>query len=523
MSLPKINPLETTAWKRLSKHFTEIEHIHLSEFFAEKSDRAQALSISWEDFYLDYSKNRVNDKTMELLQNLAKEVGLTEAIKAQFSGSKINETEDRAVLHTALRDFDKMKPEVQETLEKMERFSENIINGSHLGYTGKPITDVVNIGIGGSHLGPCMVMEALQFYKNHLNVHFISNVDGDHVSEILKKVDPETTLFVIVSKTFTTQETLTNARTVRTWFCKASEEKHIEKHFVAVSTNLEAVASFGIASTNIFTMWDWVGGRFSLWSAVGLSICLGVGFQNFKAMLQGAHTMDIHFKETPLDKNIPVVLGLLSVWYNNFFKTESEAVIPYTEYLSKLTSYLQQALMESNGKQIDRNGNRVAYQTGTIVWGSTGTNAQHAFFQLMHQGTKLIPADFICFADSLYGDTDHQNKLLANCLAQTEALMEGTPEHNNPSAFRNFEGNRPTNTLVIKKLSPKNLGSLLAMYEHKLFVQGIIWNIYSYDQWGVELGKKVAIGTLKAIETESVEFLHNPSTQALLQKIVKNS
>jgi len=522
MSLPKINPIETTAWKELSKHFTEIEHTHLRELFSEENERASNLSISWENFYLDYSKNRVTAETMQLLQNLAQEVRLSEAIKAQFDGSKINETENRAVSHTALRNFDAMPPEVRETLAKMAHFSEQVITETHVGYTGKPITDVVNVGIGGSHLGPNMVNEALQYYKNHLKVHFMSNVDGDHVSEILKKVDPETTLFVIVSKTFTTQETITNAKTVRAWFCKTSEEKHIDKHFVAVSTNLDAVASFGIAPANIFPMWDWVGGRFSLWSAVGLSICLGVGFQNFKAMLQGAHMMDVHFKEAPLEKNIPVVLGLLSVWYNNFFKAESEAVIPYTEYLRKLTSYLQQAVMESNGKQIDRNGKRVTYQTGTIVWGSTGTNAQHAFFQLLHQGTKLIPADFICFVESLYGDADHQNKLLANCLAQTEALMEGTPEHNNPSAFRNFEGNRPTNTLVIKKLSPKNLGSLLAMYEHKLFVQGIIWNIYSYDQWGVELGKKVAIDTLEAIEEKNRDMLHNSSTQALLRKILGN-
>ncbi|MGB1450648.1 MAG: glucose-6-phosphate isomerase, partial [Marinirhabdus sp.] len=437
---------------------------------------------------------------------------------AQFNGEKINGTEGRAVGHTALRDFSAMKPEVRETLAKINRFSDRVINGQWRGHTGKPITTIVNIGIGGSHLGPDMACGALRFYKNHLNVHFISNVDGDHVMETLKPLDRETTLFIVVSKTFTTQETLTNARTVREWFLERAHGADIAKHFVAVSTNAAAVSAFGIAPENVFPVWDWVGGRFSLWSAAGLSIACSVGYTNFEGMLRGAHAMDVHFKTAGFSENIPVVLGLLSVWYSNFFKAETECIAPYSQYLEKLTAYLQQAVMESNGKAVDRNGNAVAYQTGNVVWGSTGTNAQHAFFQLLHQGTKFIPTDFIAFSQPLYAKGDHHQKLLANCIAQTEALLLGTYGNPPDDSFRYFEGNRPTNTLLIKKLTPKSLGGLLAMYEHKIFVQGVVWNIFSYDQWGVELGKKVAKGTLGAIKGNNPSALQNASSRQLVKR-----
>ncbi len=519
---PKINPTKTEAWKELEDHFSEMKNVKMQTLFTEDESRANSFSREWEDFYLDFSKNRITAKTFELLIKLAEEVELKEAIKAQFEGEKINETEDRQVLHTALRDFKNMKPEVKETLQKMKLFSENIITGTHTGFTDKKIKSIVNIGIGGSDLGPDMVTEALQFYKNHLNTHFISNVDGDHVQEILKKINPETTLFIIVSKTFTTQETLTNAKTVRKWFLESASENDIEKHFVAVSTNLSAVSDFGISEENVFPMWDWVGGRFSLWSAVGLSICCAVGYKNYENLLKGAHKMDLHFKNTEFKNNIPVILALLSVWYNNFFKTESEAVIPYSQYLNKLVAYLQQSTMESNGKSVDRNGNFINYETGNIVWGSTGTNAQHAFFQLIHQGTKLIPADFIVFAQSLYENQDHQNKLLANCFAQTEVLLMGTFGKEVENNFKVFEGNKPTNTILIKKLTPESLGSLIALYEHKIFVQGVIWNIFSYDQWGVELGKNVAKGTLNAIENGRVAEIKNISTKQLIGKTLKN-
>ena len=420
------------------------------------------------------------------------------------------------MLHTALRDGSNreimvnnlnIKPEIKDTLEKMQLFSEKVISGQWKGYTGKAITDIVNVGIGGSDLGPDMVVTALQYYKNHLNTHFVSNVDGDHVSEVMKNLNPETTLFVIVSKTFTTQETLTNATTLKEWFLNTALEEDIAKHFVAVSTNLSAIANFGIDTENVFPMWNWVGGRFSLWSAVGLSISLSVGFQNFKSLLDGASDMDVHFKNTPFEENIPVLLALLSIWYNNFFDCETEAILPYSQYLSKLPSYLQQAIMESNGKSVDRNGETINYQTGTIIWGSTGTNMQHAFMQLVHQGTKLIPTDFIGFESSLYGRTDHHKKLLANYYAQTEALAFGKTKEevhldlkfNNQTAqintllpFKVFQGNKPSNTITLKKLTPTSLGKLIAMYEHKLFVQGIVWNVFSFDQFGVELGKELA-------------------------------
>ena len=519
---PKINPTKTEAWQKLQKHFSEMEHVKMQQLFAEDSARAERFSVEWGDFYMDFSKNRITEKTFELLLQLAEEVKLKEAIEAQFSGEKINETEDRQVLHTALRDFQNMKPEVKETLQKMKLFSEEIISGNHKGFSGKKIDNIVNIGIGGSDLGPNMVVEALQFYKNHLNIYFISNVDGDHVQEVLRKVNPETTLFIIVSKTFTTQETLTNANTVRKWFLKNASKKDIEKHFVAVSTNLETAADFGISKENIFPMWDWVGGRFSLWSAVGLSICCGVGYSHFEALLKGANKMDNHFRNRDFKENIPVITALLSVWYNNFFKAETEAIIPYSQYLGYFVAYLQQAFMESNGKSVDRNGNFVNYETGNILWGSTGTNAQHAFFQLIHQGTKLIPADFIVFAESLYGNKDHQNKLLANCFAQTEALLMGTCGNNTENNFKVFAGNKPSNTILIKILTPESLGSLIALYEHKIFVQGVIWNIFSFDQWGVELGKNVAKETLSAIENGNTSEIKNRSTQKLIAQFLKN-
>lgn len=517
MPFPSIHPEKTKAWTKLTKHFAQVKDQNIQQYFEQNSSRAADFSLNWQDFYLDFSKNRITKKTLDLLLQLAEEVKLQEAITAQFDGEKINQTENRAVSHVKLRDFEAMPKEVKQTLKKMRLFSKKLIDKSWTGFSGKAITDVVNIGIGGSDLGPDMVTEALSFYKNHLKVHYISNVDGDHVQETLKKLDRETTLFIIVSKTFTTQETLTNASTVRNWFLQKATLLDIESHFVAVSTNTKEVENFGIAPENIFPMWDWVGGRFSLWSAVGLSICCAVGYTNFEKLLRGAHQMDTHFKSTPFNQNMPILLALISVWYNNFFESESEAVIPYTQYLSKFVPYLQQAIMESNGKQVDRKGHAVAHQTGTIVWGSTGTNAQHAFFQLLHQGTKIIPVDFIAFAKALHKQDHHQDILLANCFAQSEALLKGTVGENIQNPYQNFEGNRPSNTLLIKQLTPENLGALIALYEHKLFVQGVIWNIFSYDQWGVELGKKLAKGTLDAIQEKESNKLH-PATEGLILK-----
>ena len=488
----------------------------------------------------DFSKNRITEETMQLLLQLSEEVNLKEAIQKYFDGDAINQTEGRAVLHTALRakksdtvlvDGKNVIEEVYEVKEKIKDFTESIISGNKKGHTGKAFTDVVNIGIGGSDLGPAMVTEALKFYKNHLKLHFVSNVDGDHVYEVLKELDPETTLFVVVSKTFTTQETLSNATTIKKWFLKNATQADVAKHFAAVSTNAKAISDFGIDSENVFPMWDWVGGRFSLWSAVGLSVALAVGFENFDALLEGANDMDEHFKNEDFDKNLPVVLALLSVWYNNFHGAETEAIIPYTQYLSRFSAYLQQGIMESNGKSVDRNGSPIDYQTGTIIWGEPGTNSQHAFFQLIHQGTKLIPADFIGFKDSLHGDTDHHSKLMANFFAQTEALMNGKTgdevrkelegkniteaELKKLLPFKIFNGNNPTNTILINKLTPKSLGALIALYEHKIFVQGVVWNIFSYDQWGVELGKQLAGNTLKDILGSEISN-HDSSTLQLL-------
>lgn len=546
MALQNTNPTTTLAWQKLQQHFQEMNTASMKEMFLEDKTRAAKFHFHWNDFIVDYSKNIINQETISLLLELANEAQLKDAIAKYFDGDIINQTENRAVLHTALRaketaivkvDGENVIPEVFEVKNKIKRFTNEVVNGDRKGYTGKPFTDIVNIGIGGSDLGPAMVVEALQYYKNHLNVHFVSNVDGDHVNEIIKKLNPETTLFVIVSKTFTTQETLTNSETIREWFLKSASQEDVAKHFVAVSTNLQRVTEFGINPDNVFPMWDWVGGRFSLWSAVGLSVSLAVGFDNYDELLAGANEMDKHFKTEDFDKNIPVVLALLSIWYNNFFGAESEALIPYTQYLQKLAPYLQQGIMESNGKSVGRDGKPVNYQTGTIIWGEPGTNSQHAFFQLIHQGTKLIPTDFIGFVKPLYGNQDHHDKLMSNFFAQTEALMNGKTKEQVQAEFdkqglsdekakfllpyKVFNGNKPTNTLLIQKLTPKTLGSLVALYEHKIFVQGVIWNIFSYDQWGVELGKQLANSILDEIYSKTVNN-HDSSTEFLLNHFLKN-
>lgn len=540
MALDTKKPTETAAWKKLQEHYEAMQKATMQQMFQTDASRVEKFNLKWNDFLIDYSKNIVNEETLELLLELTNELGLKNAIKEYFEGELINQTENRAVLHTALRakedavinvNGQNVVPEVYEVKRKIKSFTNEVTNGVRTGYTGKTFTDIVNIGIGGSDLGPAMVAEALQYYKNHLNVHFVSNVDGDHVNEIIKKLNPETTLFVIVSKTFTTQETLTNSETIRKWFLQSATQQDVAKHFVAVSTNMQKVTEFGINPDNVFPMWDWVGGRFSLWSAVGLTISLAVGYDNFDELLSGANEMDEHFKTADFDKNIPVVLALLSIWYNNFFGAESEALIPYTQYLQKLAPYLQQGTMESNGKSVGRDGEKVGYQTGTIIWGEPGTNSQHAFFQLIHQGTKLIPSDFIGFVKPLYGDADHHDKLMSNFFAQTEALLHGktsaqvqaefdqqgldTDKAKFLLPFKVFEGNKPTNTILIEKLTPKSLGSLIALYEHKIFVQGILWNIFSYDQWGVELGKQLANSILEEINTGEVKT-HDSSTTFLL-------
>ena len=541
----KINPTTTKSWEKLLGHYEAIKNTQMKNLFSE-GDRAAEFTLTWEDFYVDYSKNRITAETMQLLLDFAEEMKLKDAMADYFGGKTINETEGRAVMHTALRapkdavieiDGKNIVEEINDTKQKIKQFSEKIISGNHKGFTGKAITDVVNIGIGGSDLGPDMVTKSLAYYQNHLKIHFISNVDGDHVHETLQELNPETTLFVVVSKTFTTQETLTNANTARDWFIKKTaqpgedRQKDVAKHFVAVSTNLEAVIDFGIAEENVFTMWEWVGGRFSIWSAVGLTIAIAIGYDNFESFLTGAHEMDEHFKNTDFDQNIPITLALLTVWYNNFFGAESEAIIPYTQYLQRLPAYLQQATMESNGKSVDQNGKQVNYQTGTIIWGEPGTNSQHAFFQLIHQGTKIIPTDFIGYKESLHGDKDHHNKLMANYLAQPEALMNGKTEKevrqelqaermdqekiDQLAPFKVFEGNKPTNSILINKLTPKSFGALIAMYEQKIFVEGILWNIFSFDQWGVELGKQLAKNVLKDINGNKTSD-HDSSTTALI-------
>ncbi|MDU2734305.1 MAG: glucose-6-phosphate isomerase, partial [Mixta calida] len=493
---------------------------------------------------VDFSKNRITSETLDKLQALAKETDLAGAIKSMFSGEKINRTEDRAVLHVALRnrsntpilvDGKDVMPEVNAVLEKMKSFSERIIGGDWKGYTGKAITDVVNIGIGGSDLGPYMVTEALRPYKNHLNMHFVSNVDGTHIAETLKKVNPETTLFLVASKTFTTQETMTNAHSARDWFLKtAGDEQHVAKHFAALSTNAKEVAKFGIDTANMFEFWDWVGGRYSLWSAIGLSIILSIGFDNFEQLLSGAHAMDKHFAETPAEKNLPVLLALIGIWYNNFFGAETEAILPYDQYMHRFAAYFQQGNMESNGKYVDRDGNPVTYQTGPIIWGEPGTNGQHAFYQLIHQGTKLIPCDFIAPAITHNPLGDHHEKLLSNFFAQTEALAFGksrdvvekeftdagkdakSVEHIVP--FKVFEGNRPTNSILLREITPYSLGALIALYEHKIFTQGIILNIFTFDQWGVELGKQLANRILPELQGAGDVNSHDSSTNGLINR-----
>jgi len=546
---PKINFTKTAAYTNLAQHFGSLsglsnnsEKNDLRTLFAADPARFEKFSIAFEDILLDYSKNRITAETKALLVQLAKECGLEEAIAAMFSGERINVTENRPVLHTALRnqsgqpvyvDGKDVMPDVKRVLAHMRTFTEEILSGQWKGYTGKEITDVVNIGIGGSDLGPVMVTEALKAYKTRLNVHFVSNVDGTHIAETLKAVDPETTLFLIASKTFTTQETMANAHTAKDWFLASGAlQEDVAKHFAALSTNTEAVRAFGIDTQNMFEFWDWVGGRYSLWSAIGLSISLAIGFDNFEELLKGAYEADVHFKETSFESNIPVILALLGVWYNNFFQAESHAILPYDQYLHRFAAYFQQGDMESNGKYIDRNGQQVDYQTGPIIWGEPGTNGQHAFYQLIHQGTKLIPCDFIAPANSLNPIGNHHQLLLSNFFAQTEALMNGKTEEEVVAelkkagksdqeiellkAYKVFEGNRPTNSILFKKMTPRTLGRLIALYEHKIFVQGVIWNIYSFDQWGVELGKQLANQILPELSDANTVMSHDSSTNGLI-------
>ncbi|EGA71756.1 glucose-6-phosphate isomerase [Vibrio sinaloensis DSM 21326] len=541
--LKNINPTQTQAWNALTAHFESAQDMDLKDLFAQDAARFDKFSTRFgSDILVDYSKNLINEETMKHLFALANETELKSAIEAMFSGEAINQTEGRAVLHTALRNRsnkpvmvggEDVMPAVNAVLEKMKSFTERVIGGEWKGYTGKAITDVVNIGIGGSDLGPYMVTEALAPYTNHLNLHFVSNVDGTHIVETLKKVNPETTLFLVASKTFTTQETMTNAHSARDWFLESAvDEAHVAKHFAALSTNAPAVSEFGIDTDNMFEFWDWVGGRYSLWSAIGLSIALAVGYDNFVELLDGAHEMDNHFASTDLESNIPVILALVGLWYNNFHGAESEAILPYDQYMHRFAAYFQQGNMESNGKYVDRDGNAVTYQTGPIIWGEPGTNGQHAFYQLIHQGTKLIPCDFIAPAVSHNPAGDHHQKLMSNFFAQTEALAFGKDEATvkaefakagkseeeaaTLAPFKVFEGNRPTNSILVKQITPRTLGNLIAMYEHKIFVQGVIWNIFSFDQWGVELGKQLANQILPELADESEINSHDSSTNGLI-------
>ncbi|HGT6990384.1 TPA: glucose-6-phosphate isomerase [Escherichia coli] len=543
--MKNINPTQTAAWQALQKHFDEMKDVTIADLFAKDGDRFSKFSATFDDQMLvDYSKNRITEETLAKLQDLAKECDLAGAIKSMFSGEKINRTENRAVLHVALRnrsntpilvDGKDVMPEVNAVLEKMKTFSEAIISGEWKGYTGKAITDVVNIGIGGSDLGPYMVTEALRPYKNHLNMHFVSNVDGTHIAEVLKKVNLETTLFLVASKTFTTQETMTNAHSARDWFLKAAgDEKHVAKHFAALSTNAKAVGEFGIDTANMFEFWDWVGGRYSLWSAIGLSIVLSIGFDNFVELLSGAHAMDKHFSTTPAEKNLPVLLALIGIWYNNFFGAETEAILPYDQYMHRFAAYFQQGNMESNGKYVDRNGKVVDYQTGPIIWGEPGTNGQHAFYQLIHQGTKMVPCDFIAPAITHNPLSDHHQKLLSNFFAQTEALAFGKSREvveqeyrdqgKDPATldyvvpFKVFEGNRPTNSILLREITPFSLGALIALYEHKIFTQGVILNIFTFDQWGVELGKQLANRILPELKDDKEISSHDSSTNGLINR-----
>lgn len=540
--LPKINPTETAAWQKLEMIFLTLQATHMRELFAEDPQRFQKFSLQFEDILIDYSKNILNEEAVKLLLQLAQEVELKSAVDAMFRGDKINQTENRAVLHTALRnrsntpllvDGHDVMPEVNRVLDQMKTFSESLRSGQWKGYTGKTIKNIVNIGIGGSDLGPVMVTEALRPYWSNITPLFVSNVDATQIAETLKQVNPETTLFIIASKTFTTQETMTNAETAREWFLEKTGGKgDVAKHFVAVSTNQKAVTAFGIAPENMFVFWDWVGGRYSLWSAIGLSIVCTIGFENFIQLLEGAHAMDNHFRETPFDKNIPVVLAMIGIWYNNFFGAASEAILPYDQYLNRFAAYFQQGNMESNGKSTDREGHAVMYQTGPIIWGEPGTNGQHAFYQLIHQGTKLIPCEFLAPVFSQNPIGDHHEKLLSNFFAQSEALMMGKTEEEVKrelkaagmsdtdiafqTPFRVFEGNKPSNSILFNKLNPRTLGSLIALYEHKIFVQGVVWNIFSFDQWGVELGKVLAKKILPELQTPTPVSSHDASTNSLI-------
>lgn len=547
--LERINPTTTQAWFVLKKHYEEeMNRKHMRDLFAADPNRFEKYSISANDILFDYSKNIITDKTVQLLLQLANDCSLPSAIKAQFAGEAINETENRAVLHTALRNFSdepvlvdgkNVMPEIKKVLAQMNNFCASIHNGDHKGYTGKKITTIVNIGIGGSDLGPVMVTEALKpYWVEGMQVHFVSNVDGTHIAETLKKVNAEETLFLIASKTFTTQETMTNAHTARNWFLThAKEEAHIATHFVALSTNEKAVNAFGISSKNMFEFWDWVGGRYSLWSAIGLSIALTIGYENFEALLKGAHDADNHFKQTPFEKNIPVMMALLGIWYTNFFNAQSEAILPYDQYMHRFAAYFQQGNMESNGKYVDRKGTAVNYATGPVIWGEPGTNGQHAFYQLIHQGTLIIPCDFIAPAISHNPIGDHHDKLLSNFFAQTEALLNGktqaevidelkeagksTNEIESLAPFKVFPGNKPTNSFLVKKITPETLGFLIASYEHKIFTQGVIWNIFSYDQWGVELGKQLANKILPELSNDLAVEAHDSSTNGLINNFKK--
>ncbi|WKV10826.1 glucose-6-phosphate isomerase [Marivirga harenae] len=540
-----ISPIETKSWKKLEEHYQNTKGIHLKKLFEDDKGRFEKFTLNTESLFIDFSKNKITEKTLSLLLELAVEMEIPEAIESMFTGNKINQTEDRAVLHTALRDFSNnpvmesgqdVMPLVKKVRKQMETFSQKVHSGGWKGYSGKEIKHIVNIGIGGSDLGPVMVTEALKPYKvKGIESHFVSNVDATHIAEVLQKIDPETTLFLIASKTFTTQETMTNAHTARRWFLEnGGSEDTIKKHFVALSTNKAGVENFGIDPANMFEFWDWVGGRYSLWSAIGLSIALNIGYENFEALLKGAHEMDVHFKEAPLSDNAPVVLALIGIWYNNFYKAETEAILPYDQYLHRFAAYFQQGNMESNGKSVDRNGKPATYQTGPIVWGEPGTNGQHAFYQLIHQGTKMIPCDFIAPAVSHNPIGDHHQKLLANFFAQTEALMNGKTEKEARREleqkglqseeiekllpFKIFKGDNPTNSILMKKITPKSLGSLIALYEHKIFVQGIIWNIFSFDQWGVELGKQLAGLILPELEHDNPVIGHDASTNGLINE-----
>jgi len=541
--LNRQNPLHTQAWKQLEAHYAEVKDLHLRDLFASDAGRFERFSLRFETMLLDYSKNRILPETLKLLLDLAAECKVSESIGQLFAGDAINETENRAVLHTALRNRsntpvyaggENVMPAVNAVLDKMERFSQNLLNGSWTGYTGKRITDIVNIGIGGSDLGAVMVTEALRpYWQPGISVHFVSNVDGTHIAETLKRVSPETTLFLIASKTFTTQETMTNAFTAREWFLnRAGEERHVSRHFAAISTNKKAVETFGIAVENMFEFWDWVGGRYSLTSAIGLPIACTIGFDNFQQLLEGFHAMDLHFRETPPERNMPVILALIGIWYNNFFEAATEAILPYDQYLHRFAAYFQQGNMESNGKSVDRSGEPVAYETGPVIWGEPGTNGQHAFYQLIHQGTKLIPCDFIAPAISHNPLGDHHVKLLSNFFAQTEALMKGKTsaevqaelrmagkseeEISALTPFKVFDGNRPTNSILVQQITPRSLGSLIALYEHKIFVQGVMWNIFSFDQWGVELGKQLASNILPKLEHDDPVTEHDASTNGLI-------